>query len=499
MLDKIKRLGTDTAVYGVSTIIGRFVSFLLTPFYANVLAPADLGVVATIFAYIAFLNVVYGYGMDSAYFKYAASREIGDERQNFTVPFLSVLVTAVVFSGLLALNAPVVAELARIPQGYGGLVGYGALILALDAAAVIPFAALRLDRRAPLFAAIRIAGIVVNVGLNLFFLLHLRMGVEGIFISNVLSSALVLALLVPTVLPRLTRRWDAALYRALLAFGLPNVPAGIAAMMVQVIDRPILEALTDRATVGIYQANYRLGVFMMLVVSTYDFAWRPFALTHSSDPDARPMFARILTYSVIAMAGVFLGVSFFLEEIVSIPVFWGRSILPEAYRVGLPIVPVVLLAYVFWGVSSNMVAGIYIEKRTALLPSVTFAGAAVNIGANFLLIPSLGTMGAALATLASYILMAAVIYALVRRIYPVPYEWGRLGWVGLATAVVFLLDVAVDAGPYAVLWKCGLLAAFAGLVYPTVLGKRSGTAAGVGGSAGPTGGEEGPVRDGRQT
>jgi O-antigen/teichoic acid export membrane protein len=465
MLDKIKRLGSDTAIYGVSTILGRFLSFLLTPVYANMLVPAELGIVATMFAYIAFLNVVYGYGMESAYFKYAASRERGNERQNFSVPFLSVLSTTVLFSGLLALNSSPVAMLVRLPGGYERIVAYSALILAFDSITVVPFAALRLERKAVRFASIRIVGIAVNVGLNLLLLLHFRMGIEGIFISNVVSSGLVLLLLVPTILPRLTSRWDGVLYRELLKFGLPNVPAGIATMMIQVIDRPILEALTNRATVGIYQANYRLGVFMMLIVSTYDFAWRPFFLTHAGDPDARPLFARILTYYTLLMAGIFLALSFFIADLVKIPVFWGRSILPEAYWSGLTIVPVVLLAYLFLGMSNNMVAGIYIEKKTWYLPPVTFVGAATNILANFLLIPPMGLMGAALATLLSYGGMAVLVYIIGKRVYPVHYEVGRILKIAVAAATVFLLYSVVDAGDFSIAWKGFLLLVFGGLMY----------------------------------
>ena len=460
MREKLKLLGTDTAIYGVSTIVGRFLSFLLTPIYANLLAPGDLGTVATLYAYIAFLNVVYGYGMETAYFKYAATGEVGDARQNFSVPFLSVLLSSLAFSYVLAMNAVPAAALARIPDPDGSLVRYAAVILALDAAAVIPFAALRRERKAWTFAAIRIAGITLNVGLNLWFLLALGWGVEGIFVSNVLSSAFVLALLIPTIVRRLDVRWHGGLYAALLRFGLPNVPAGIATMMIQVIDRPILEALTDRATVGIYQANYRLGIFMMLVVSTFDFAWRPFFLSHSSDPDAKPLFARVLTYYTLLMAAVFLTLSFFLEDIVRIPMFWGRSILPEAYWGGLPIVPVVLLAYVFLGMSGNIVAGIYIEKKTTRLPPITFLGAAVNIIANLLLIPVLGIMGAALATLLSYMIMGVVTYIVSQRIYPVEYELARIGKIAVATATVFVVWLLIRDFPLALLWKSVLLLAF---------------------------------------
>jgi O-antigen/teichoic acid export membrane protein len=235
-------------------------------------------------------------------------------------------------------------------------------------------------------------------------------------------------------------------------------------MMIQVIDRPILEALTDRATVGIYQANYRLGIFMMLVVSTFDFAWRPFSLAHGRDPDAPQLFARILTYFLLIGTTIFLLLALFLEDIVKWPVFWGRSILPEAYWGGLNIIPVVLLAYLCLGISNNIVAGVYIEKRTALLPPITFFGAAVNVAANFLLIPRWGIMGAAVATLMSYAGMAMVLGVLVRRIYPVRYETARLLKIVAAGTAVFAAGQVVGDLPGALIWKTLLMAGFVGLM-----------------------------------
>ena len=465
MLDKIKRLGTDTAVYGVSTIVGRFLTFFLTPFYTHLLAPGELGVVATVYAYLAFLNIVYGYGMESAYMKYVATLEIGDRKQNFAVPFLSVCGTSLALSLIiLAATGPVMGW-ARIPESHGTIVMWSAGILFFDAVALIPFACLRMERKAVRFAAIKLANIVINVGCNVFFLLRYHMGVEGIFISGAISSAATVVLVLPTILNHLTSRWSGSLYAALLRFGLPYVPAGLAAMMIQVIDRPILESLTSPAVVGVYQANYRLGIFMMLVVSMYDFAWRPFFLSHAADADAKPLFARILTYFILLMTALFLALSFFLADIVRLPLFWGHALIAPAYWAGLNIVPVVLLAYVFLGIYNNLVAGIYIQKKTKHLPLITFAGAAANVVVNYLLIPEFGMMGAAIATLVSYALMAAVLYVSVQRFYPVLYEWKRIARIIAAAGIVYLLFVFVDVGPYEAVWKAGLLLLFGLLVY----------------------------------
>ncbi len=465
MFDKIKRLGTDTAIYGVSTIVGRFLTYILTPIYANVLSSADVGIVATVFSYIAFLNVLFGYGMESAFLKYRSALEVGNEKQNFTVPFLSLTISSLVFAALMVWQRSSLAHLAGDPATYAPLVFYAAAIVCLDTISIIPFASLRLARKAKRFASIRIASIVVNVVCNVLFLIVYRMGIEGIFYSNIISSALTLVLLLPTILSNLTSKWNGKLYESLLRFGLPYIPAGIATMMIQVIDRPILLALTDKSTVGIYQANYRLGIFMMLVVSMFDFAWRPFFFTHAKDPDAKQLFARVLTYFVLLMSGVFLVLSFFLENIVRLPVFWGHSLLPPEYWPGMTIVPVVLLGYMFLGVSNNFVAGIYIEKKTSHLSINTFIGAAINVVANFMLIPVLGIMGAALATLFSYAAMAIALFVVVQRFYPVKYEFNRVAKIVVAGGAVFCLYYFVRPESFEIVWKMGLLLLFGLLMY----------------------------------
>jgi O-antigen/teichoic acid export membrane protein len=462
MIEKIKRLGTDTAIYGTSTIVGRFLTFLLTPLYANVLLPDQFGIVALTYAYIAFLNVVYGYGMESAYMRYYGEREFRDGKSIFATPFISLAASSSVFSLLLVWQSETVASITHIPPQ---LVRYAAAILFLDALSIVPFAALRMMRKPVRFASIRIITIAVNVGCNILFLLVMRMGLEGIFLSGVISSAVSVVLLLPTIISHISFRLRKDLHAALLRFGLPYLPAGLATMMVQVIDRPILEALTDQATVGIYQANYRLGIFMMLIVSMYDFAWRPFFLHHAGDADAKPLFARILTYFVLLMSGIFLALSFFIEDIVKAPILYGRSILPEPYWAGLGIVPVVMLAYMCLGVSNNLVAGIHIEKKTGHLPGIAMLGAAINIVTNLLLIPLLGIMGAAIATFLSYFGMMTAMYVVVQRFYPVRYETARIMKIVIAGAVVYLLYLFVPMQEFVLAWKALLLVLFVALMY----------------------------------
>ncbi len=471
MFQQLKRLGTDTAIYGVSTILGRFLNFLLVPFYTNILAPNDYGIVTYVYSIIAFVTVLYSYGMESAYFKYSSTLEIGTPAQNFSTPFSSLFLSSVAFSVVIAALTPQIGSILHLPPEMTTIVYFAAGILAFDAIAIIPFACLRMERRAKLFASIKFLNILLNVILNIFLLVIIKMGIMGIFISGLVASVITFLFLLPTIFRHCTFTINKNLLGALLKFGLPFVPAGLATMAVQVIDRPILRALTDDATVGIYQANYRLGIFMMLIVSMYDYAWRPFYFSIVKEPNAKEIFARVLTYLLLLMALIFLILTFFIEDAVKIT-FFGRHLIHPSYWSGLNIVPVVLLGYVFLGVSTNLSAGIYIEKKTKYLPPNTFVGAAVNIVANYLLIPSMGMLGAAWATFLAYFVMAFLLYIVVQRIYPIRQEWSRIAKLVCASAVVVSLYYLIRGqeflwwkGSLMFLTKIGILVVFIVLMY----------------------------------
>ena len=461
MLTHLKRLGTETAIYGVSTIVGRFLTFLLVPFYTNILAPGEYGIVTYVYSIIAFVTVIYSYGLESAYFKYSSTLEIGSPKQNFSTPFLSLLGTSAVFSIVIAAVADPVAQSLSLPAQYESIVLYAAGILGLDAIAIVPFASLRMEHKAKLFATIKFLNIAVNVGMNIVLLLVVRTGIVGVFISGITASALTALLLLPTIFRHLTKEFNTTLWKSLLKFGLPYVPAGLATMAVQVIDRPILRALTDDATVGIYQANYRLGIFMMLVVSMYDYAWRPFYFSVAREANAKEIFARVLTYLLLVMSAIFLVLTFFVGDIARLSLF-GRHLIGPGYWGGLNIVPIVLAGYMFLGISTNLSAGIYIEKKTQHLPAISILGAVVNVAVNYLLIPSMGMLGAAWATFLAYFAMAAALYFVVQHFYPVKYEFGRLAKISGAVIVVLALYelVPVDSTLFSIAWRLGLLALF---------------------------------------
>ncbi len=466
MLDRIFKLGKEAAVYGLSSIVGRFLNFLLVPFYTNYLARAEYGIVSNVYAYIAFAFVLYGYGMDSAYMRFVASAESGDKKQTLSIPYFSLLVTSMLFSLGIHFYAPAISE-AIGAEGHANLIQYAGWILFFDTLVIVPFAYLRMTNRAKVFAGLRILNIIINVVLTILMLVFFKMQLEAVFIANLIASAATAVKLAWIALPQLTVRLSGRLFKQMLGFGLPYIPAGLAGIAIQVIDRPIVKALTDNDTLGLYQANYRLGVLMMLVVGMFDYAWRPFFLTHARDNDAPRLFSKVFTYLVTLLMLVFVTGSFFVEDIVRMRLFGGYCSNPN-YGEGLSIVPIVLLAYVFTGAYVNFVVGVYLEKKTKYLPYATGAGALVNVVVNLALIPKFGITGAAIATLLSYVVMAIGIYFPSQRLYHVEYEWGRLARVTLAACAVVvpvLLLGLEPASAVGIAVKLGFTALFVLLVF----------------------------------
>ena len=450
MRDKIRELTRDTAIYGVSTIVGRFLNFLLVPFYTHFISTAAMGVYTNIYAYIAFLNILYIYGMEAAFMKYSSLAAPGEKRRVFSTAYLALTLTTLLLSALLFLLRAPFNALMEVPARYHRLLHYVVLILLFDTLAAVPFANLRMERRAKRFAFLKLANIMVNLGLNLLFFIRFHMGIEAIFAANLIASAATFLVLLPEILPRLGDGVEAGLLRRMLAFGLPYLPASLASIMVQVIDRPIVLAKTDAATLGLYQTGYKLGIFMMLVVSMFQYAWQPFFLNNAREKNAREMFARVMTLFVLAASVLWAVLSLSIDVVSAWEFVPGRSLIARSFLPGLVVVPIVLLAYLFNGIYVNLQAGFYIEEKTKYFPMITGTGALVNVVANLLLIPPLGIVGAALATLASYVVMAALLHHYARKFYPVPYEYGRL-------ARTLLAVVATGLGYYLLYYRVGIL------------------------------------------
>jgi O-antigen/teichoic acid export membrane protein len=453
-----KRLASQTAIYGVSSIVGRVLTYLLVPVYTRVFGRAEYGVVTELYAYVAFLNIVFTYGMETAYFRFA-NRPGQDQQVLYDRVLSLLLLSSVVLSGALALLAQPLAEL----LGYANQAHYLvwlALILGLDAIVALPFARLRLEGRARKFAAVRLANIAVNVGLNLFFiklcpdvlagktLPALRplveavydptLGVGYVFLVNLIANALYVPLLARELFGFRFRWPTRAELQPLLVYAYPLMFMGLAGMVNEVIDRILLKSwlpagfypgMSNQAALGVYGACYKLSIFMSLVIQAFRYAAEPFFFAQSTDKNSPATFALVLKWFTLCCAVIFVFISLNLED-------FGRMLGPE-FRVGLGVVPILLLANLFLGVYYNLSVWFKLTDKTYYGTYIGAGGAVLTIALNFFLIPVLGYYGCALATLACYFTMAVLCWRLGERHFPVPYPMVRLGlWLLAAVGLV---------------------------------------------------------------
>ncbi|RSK51062.1 polysaccharide biosynthesis C-terminal domain-containing protein [Hymenobacter rigui] len=455
-----KRLASQTAIYGVSSIVGRVLNTFLVPVYTARFAAAEYGIVTGLYAYVSFLNVLFTYGMETTYFRFA-NRPDTNRQELYDRVMTLLLISSVVLTAVLAALARPLMSLIDLPPGHEQYAVWIALILGLDAVAAIPFARLRLENKARKFATIRTANILVNVGLNLFFIVFcpdvlagkylagLRplvesvynptIGVGYVFLSNLVASGVTLLLLGRELLdfrPRL----NLEPLRPLLRYAYPILLMGMAGMVNEMLDRVMLPkwlpkgfypGQSNLTAVGIYGACYKISILMSLVIQAFKYAAEPFFFAQSTEKNSPRTFALVLKWFTLCCAMLFVGVSVNVDLVARI--FLQRA----EYRQGLSVVPVLLLANLFLGVYWNLSVWFKLTDKTYFGTYLGFAGAILTVALNFLLIPLLGYMGSAIATLACYFMMAALCWWLGERHFPVPYPVMRLlAWLTIAVGVV---------------------------------------------------------------
>ena len=476
---KLRRLGSESLVYGLSAIVGRLLSFLLQPYYAHHFDPSQNGIQSVVYSYIPIISITLYLGMDIAYMRNAATAKdssLEDRQRAFTMPFCAV----VGIGGAITLLALAASEwLAPATRLDTAAFRFMIAIAYADALLAVPYAHLRMTGRSLRYATLRLLFVIISIVLNIVLIGRLHWGVTAIFFANVAANLTVLMILMSDIVPNLRPALLAtAHWRALWRYALPLMPATLAVMLVENGDRIVLNYVPEQAAravyhmtskdvVGIYGFNYKLGVAMLLVVQMFRLAWVPFSLQHAHDKQAPQLFARVLTAMAIVCGLVFLGVSLLLPAAAAIrPIH--EYVKPE-YWLGLPIVPVILLGYVFSGMYAVVTAGLYIERRTNVLAWIAAAGAALNLLMCAIAAPRWGMVSVAWATPAAYALMAALGTWQANRVFPVPFEWARVAQVGGYVAVLFAIDRWLNAQGVAPLSAAGLLSKFALLLALPVL------------------------------
>ena len=461
----IRKLASQTAVYGISTIVVRFLSYLLTPYFTRIFGQQTYGIVTDIYSLIPFALVLLTMGMESSYFRFVAKDESPEWRKKvFNTTWGITSLAAAVFFVLVALfRGPVSHAMGEAYAQHPEYVLLVGLIILFDVWSCIPFSRLRQQGRAMTFVAIKCLNVVVNVVLAFSFgiagLYDSFLGVGWVFVANLAASVLTFLVILTTgtgVSPKI----DWHLLARVFAYSLPLLVGGIAGTANEFIDRQFIKYLVPQsgdamAQLGVYGAVTKVAVVMMLFTQMYRLAAEPFFLSNFKKSDFVQTNAAAMKYYVMVSMFIFLGIALFKD-------FFALIVGP-AFREGMFILPVVLGAGVLSGMWLNLSFWYKREEKTGFAVVVTFVGLFFTVVCNVAMIPRWGYYGAAWARLCSEAAMVAVSLYLNRRYFPTPYQWGRiaeyilvgLGLFALSQLAAYVTDsAAVQYGCNAALVCC---------------------------------------------
>ncbi len=449
-MGSIKSLAKDTAIYGVSSIVGRFLNWCLVPLYTITFAAAEYGVVTFVYSVVAVALIVLTYGMETGFFRFANHDRWKDPLEVYSTALISLAVSSTAF---VALAWAFISPLSRWMEcaGHPSYVMMMAVCVALDAFLALPFSYLRYRRRPVRFAVIRLVNIGLNIGLNLFFILlcpwlmeHApatvewfydpTFGIGYIFLANLIASAVNFVMMIPE-LRGFVWRFNGRLWREMLRYSAPLLALGVAGVMNQTIDKILYPSLAPAGSdalegLGIYGANYKIAIVMVMFIQAFRFAYEPFIFARGKEErESRDRtYSDAMKYFVLFALIIFMGVMFYLDII--------RYFISPRYFSGLKVVPVVMLAELFFGIFFNLSLWYKLTDKTMWGAWFSLLGLAVTVGLNCLLVPRIGYMGCAWAAFFSYGVMMVTSYAVGRRKYPIDYQVGRLA-VYCAIAAVF--------------------------------------------------------------
>jgi O-antigen/teichoic acid export membrane protein len=432
-----KNLFKQTVIYGLATVIPRMFSFLLVPLYTDLLPTAEYGKVSIIFAWMIFFNVILAYGMETAFFRFYNKET--DKKVVVETTMVSIFWTSICFLFLGLLYRNTLSQWSEIDSQY---ITYTIWILVLDALVIVPFSKLRAYQKPMVYSAIKIGNVVVNLSLSVFFLVYLpkiaqsqpdsflgslfidNFQIGYIFLANIIASLLTFLVLSPDYF-LLKWKFDLALWKRMMRYGLPIMVAGIAFAINEQFDKILLgrwlPANIAETEVGVYSACYKLGLFMVLYRTAYTLGIEPFFFSHSSEPNAPQTYATVTKYFVIFGSFILLSVIVFAD------VFKYLMIRDPSYWEAMKVVPLIILANFFLGIYTNLSVWYKLIDKTYIGAYISIIGAIVTLALNYLLIPTMSYYGSAIATIAAYGSMMVISYYLGNKYYPIPYDAKKIG------------------------------------------------------------------------
>ena len=472
----IKSLAKDTAVYGISSIVGRFLNWLLVPIYVYIFPSEEYGIVNILYSGTAVALVILNYGMETGFFRYANKEK--NPGRVYSTSMVSLFGTSFFFVLMVSVFLHPISTAIKIPH-HPEYVWMMAFTVAIDAFTNLPFAYLRFMRKAWVFAGIKLTNIGVNIALNLFFLLACpaiynhapqligwfyeplggaSFGIGWIFLANVISSLVVLACLVPWIkVPKVV--CDFSLLKSMVKYSWPLLVLGVAGNLSQVMGQFIIPYLFPddlegaRTMVGLYGANIKIAVVMMMFTQAFRYAYEPFIFSKAAreGEEKTQAYSDAMKYFVIFGLAIFLGVMFYLPVI--------RYFISPSYWAGLSVVPIMMIADLCFGINFNLSLWYKLTDKTVWGMYLSLFGFFLMLAGNLILVPMIGMpngyIGSAWASLIAYAGITVASYILGRKYYPISYPVKRIGLYALLAGVLWGVGALCDfqyaiAGTYAI-------------------------------------------------
>lgn len=435
----LQKLAGQTAIYGLPSIIGRLLNYLLVPLHTGKFTTSEYGEIVEMYSYVAFLVVLLTYGMETAYFRFQSKKD-SDHQTIFSTVLLSLFSTTILFVSFATFFAGDIASLLEYPDNSEYVIWF-AYIVGLDAISSIPMARLRIENKAFRFAAVNMANILVNIGLNVFWVGYCipaynagesnfildhfyspEIGIGYVFIANLFATIVKFLLLSPYLL-KVNLSFSKSILKDMLVYGGPLLIASIAIIINETSDKILLKWLlldeyglyNAKAQVGIYGGVYKLSIIISLFIQAFRYAAEPFFFSQEKEKDSRETYALIMKYFVIVCSIIFLAVMLYLDQL-------KRFVNNEAYWEGLHIVPILLFANIFLGIFYNLSVWYKLNGKTKYGAYIAVIGAIITLVLNLLLIPKIGYTGSAWATLACYGTMAIISYVLGQKHFKINYS-----------------------------------------------------------------------------
>ncbi|MET0637262.1 MAG: oligosaccharide flippase family protein [Chitinophagaceae bacterium] len=455
-MSTLKKLSGQTLWYGVSSIAARFLNYLLFPYLTDILPPNSYGDMSLVYALIPFLNILFTYGLETAYFRFVQQK--GREQAVYDTITVSLIISTISFTSIMLLFRDSFADLISI-SNHPEYITYSAFIIGLDALTTISFARLRQEGRPVKYALVRVSGILINIGVTIFFLsicpaivkkdphsflatfYNPGMGVGYILIANLVQSAFTFLMLSREFFQF---RWkpDMVLWKQIMIYSLPLLIAGFGGMINETFDRIMLgwwsTSATPKTEIAIYSGCYKLAILISLFVQAFRLGAEPFFFKQAQGEDAPRTYARVMKFFVITICFMFLVVALYLDA-------WKLLIRRPIYWTGIKVVPILLFANMFLGIYYNLSIWYKLTGKTKVGASITFIGAAITLAINAAFIPSFGFMACAWATFFCYGTMMVISFTRGQKAYYVPYAWKKLLAYMVIVALLYLVHAAFES------------------------------------------------------